>query len=244
MSLFSWLFSKSAPPASTALPADPAKGMAPRSVPGEAPVDPLSDLKQQRHERREHLYDVVRSVMLRSEVLASHYKFKVLSLDARGRQFLVMIDLLGDEVLSSTRWTAVEQLMLMTAAQRHDLQIKAVYWRLAPPTTASAPANTAPVGAVVPRAPVQAAVTSAAPTNEAAPHRRPAYDPIDEEEVTAFKKAIASGAPSEKSLPENGQLVTSGPRKPAPPPGYEDTQLLEPDDTGSPLSRTQFGGLD
>jgi hypothetical protein len=26
-------------------------------------------------------------------------------------------------------------------------------------------------------------------------------------------------------------------------PGYEDTQLLEPDDTGSPLSRTQFGGL-
>jgi len=38
--------------------------------------------------------------------------------------------------------------------------------------------------------------------------------------------------------------VTSGPRKPAPPPGYEDTQLLEPDDAASPLSRTQFGGLD
>ena len=43
--------------------------------------------------RRELLYGVVREAMVRAGVLSSSYKFKVLSLDARGRQFLVMVDL-------------------------------------------------------------------------------------------------------------------------------------------------------
>lgn len=234
MSLFSWLFSKSAPPPSSSLPADAAKVPIPRPASAPASVDPLADLKHQRHERREHLYDVVRSVMLRSEVLASHYKFKVLSLDARGRQFLVMIDLLGDEVLAPARWPAVEQLMAMTAAQRHDLQIKAVYWRLMPLEAAAVPAGVA-----------AAAVTAApAPPDSypETPHRN-GYEPIDQDEVMAFKKAISSGKPEDRVPAPAGQMVTSGPRKPPPLPGYEDTQLLEPDDTGSPLSRTQFGGL-
>lgn len=247
MSLFSWLFSKPASPSSVSVTAEPVNGAPPGSVSSQAPVDPLSDLKHQRHERREHLYDVVRSVMLRSEVLASQYKFKVLSLDARGRQFLVMIDLLGDDVLAPTRWPAVEQLMSMTAAQRHDLQIKAVYWRLAPPT-----AGTVPVSTVAAHAPANAAVSAgdavatpgATLTKGSETIRRHAYDPIDNEEVIAFKKAIASATPPEELLPERGQMVKSGPRKPAPPPGYEDTQLLEPDDAGSPLSRTQYGDLD
>jgi len=245
MSLFSWLFSKSAPPASSSLPADAAKGPAPKSVSAPASVDPLADLKHQRHERREHLYDVVRSVMLRSAVLASHYKFKVLSLDARGRQFLVMIDLLGDEVLAPARWAAVEQLMSMTAAQRHDLQIKAVYWRMAPPAVGELSH-----GLEVTHAPVSVAVGAAAMAASAEPpsdpqtHHRHGYDPIDQDEVMAFKKAISTATPQDELPAPTGQVVTSGPRKPVPPPGYEDTQLLEPDDVGSPLSRTQFGGLD
>jgi hypothetical protein len=247
MSLFSWLFFKPASPSSFSATGEPANGVPSGSVPDQAPVDPLGDLKHQRHERREHLYDVVRSVMLRSEVLASQYKFKVLSLDARGRQFLVMIDLLGDEVLAPARWPAVEQLMSMTAAQRHDLQIKAVYWRLAPPTAGTVPVSTvashAPANAAVP-AEAAAATLGATLTREPETNRRHAYDPIDNDEVIAFKKAIASSTPPEDLLPERGKMVTSGPRKPAPPPGYEDTQLLEPDDAGSPLSRTQFGGLD
>ena len=125
MSVFSWMFAKTPPSPGSDAPSAATKGTPPRASSGPASVDPLSDLKHQRHERRENLYDVVRNVMLRSEVLASHYKFKVLSLDARGRQFLVMIDLLGDQVLSHQRWSAVEQLMAMTAAQRYDLQVKA-----------------------------------------------------------------------------------------------------------------------
>lgn len=231
MSVFSWLFAKSAPePASDAPVA--AKGVPARSVSGPTSVDPLADLKHQRHERRENLYDVVRNVMLRSEVLASHYKFKVLSLDARGRQFLVMIDLLGDQVLAHARWSAVEQLMAMTAAQRYDLQVKAVYWRLVPHTVAEAARPSAP-----PISRPLAAGVAAAPV-------RPGFEPIDNDEVMAFKKAISDASPGDQSSSKPGQVVTSGPSKPAPLPGYEDTQLLEPDDAASPLSRTQFGGLD
>src|SRR5574343_431788 len=39
------------------------------------------------------LYTVVRDAMVRAGVLSASYKFKVLSLDQRGRQFLVMMDL-------------------------------------------------------------------------------------------------------------------------------------------------------
>jgi hypothetical protein len=225
MSAFNWLFGKSKPAPTSAKPA------ASQHVPvsGPASVDPLSDLKHQRHERRENLYDVVRNVMLRSEVLASRYKFKVLSLDARGRQFLVMIDLLGDQVLAHSRWPAVEQLMTMTAAQRYDLQIKGVYWRLEPGAEASLADTTS-----ARRPQVSAA---AAPV-------RPGFEPIDNDEVMAFKQAISAATPGDQPATKAGELLTSGPRKPAPQPGYEDTQLLERDDAASPLSRTQFGGLD
>jgi len=241
MSLFSWLFSKPAPAPSTGLPADATKGAAPKSVPGPTSADPLADLKHQRHERREHLYDVVRSVMLRSEVLASHYKFKVLSLDARGRQFLVMIDLLGEQVLSPERWLPVEQLMAMTAAQRHDLQVKAVYWRLVPAQAGQVVTPAAAFSPPVVAEPVPVHVADAGTVTAGARH---GFDPIDNDEVMAFKRAISDATPEEQVAAQSGRVVTSGPRKPAPKPGYEDTQLLEPDDAASPLSRTQFGGLD
>lgn len=238
MSLFSWLFSKPAPASSSALPADVPKGSAPRTVVAPTSVDPMAELKHQRHDRREQLYDVVRSVMLRSEVLASHYKFKVLSLDARGRQFLVMIDLLGEQVLPSERWLAVEQLIGMTAAQRHDLDVKGVYWRLMPAQVATAAAA---LRSTVAAQPVSAKVAEAGTVTAGARH---GFDTIDNDEVMAFKRAIADAKPEEKLAAQSGRVVTSGPRKPAPQPGYEDTQLLEPDDASSPLSRTQFGGLD
>jgi hypothetical protein len=39
------------------------------------------------------LYSVVREAMIKAGVLSSTYKFKVLSLDSRGRQYLIMMDL-------------------------------------------------------------------------------------------------------------------------------------------------------
>lgn len=215
----------------------------------------LSDLKQQRHDRREHLYGVIRSVMLRSEVLAANYKFKVLSLDTRGRQFLVMIDLMAEGALPADRWGPVEQLIAITAAQRHELQVKAVYWRLAinsthqsvPQTAAGAAAAVAPGIAEVAAGDESKAQDVVSPSPLAAmkpKNRNGAFEPIGQEEVLAFKQAISTVAPTDAAALEKGKVVTSGPKYTAPAlTGYEDTQILEPDDAVSPLSRTQFGDL-
>lgn len=205
-------------------------------------ADPLAELKRQRHLNRESLYEVVRSVMLRSEVLSSHFKFKVLSLDARGRQFLVMIDLLNDSALQPHRWSGIEQLMTLTALQHHDLEIKGLYWRLMmQPTTAGEAVPSKPDG-VTRRAAPLAAVTAPASAAFATPMN--GFEPIHQDEVLAFKKAIADATPADETATEAGKVISSGPRRPPPEHGYEDTQLLEPEDGTSPLSKTQFGGLD
>lgn len=251
MSIFSWFFSKTASPKSSELSSHDTKVISSILSLNPTTPDSLAELKQQRHLRREQLYDVVRNAMLRSKVDAAHYKFKVLSLDTRGRQFLVMVDLLGDTVLPSERWATVEQLVT-TMAQQRDLQVKAVYWRLmtsaatdATPLPIATPVATPVATPAVPTThvaatPVLPAVSAAVPTP-----RRGNFDPIQSDEVLAFKRAIADAMPDDDALaPRAGEVLTSGPRHPEPPsPAYQDTQLLEPEDGGSPLSRTQFGGL-
>ena len=240
MSLFSWLFSKS--PAQPAASVGLGDKLSSTQQPATA-ADPLAELKQQRHHNRESLYEIVRSVMLRSEVLSSHYKFKVLSLDTKGRQFLVMIDLLNDAALQPHRWSGIEQLMTLTALQHHDLEIKGLYWRLmmqpTTPTVVMSAKSESPAAHVVPQAAaaaVAASVPIAPPIHE--------FEPIHQDEVLAFKKAIADATPAGEAAPQVGKVVSSGPRRAPPEHGYEDTQLLEPEEGVSPLSQTQLGGLD
>lgn len=240
MSLFSWLFSKSpSKPAATAeLDAKLSSAQQPASA-----VDPMAELKQQRHLNRESLYEVVRSVMLRSEVLSSHYKFKVLSLDTQGRHFLVMIDLLNDTALQPHRWSGVEQLMTLTALQHHDLQVKGVYWRLMmQPTTPTAVVPTKSASPATHAAPAVAAATAA--TSAPVAPAISGFEPIHEDEVMAFKKAIATANPADQGAPALDKTAASGTPRSVPEHGYEDTQLLESEEGSSPLSPTQLGGLD
>ena len=67
-----------------------------------------SGLRQQRAGRREQLFALVRENMIRMGVLSSHYKFKVLTLDPAGEQFIVMVDwhmpvLTGIEFVTAVR---------------------------------------------------------------------------------------------------------------------------------------------
>jgi len=262
VSFFGWLFSKpiyASPLGQVAYGAmHPSSMPHPSTHPLSDVPGTLSDLKQQRHDRREHLYGVIRSVMLRSEVLAANYKFKVLSLDTRGRQFLVMIDLMAEGALPADRWGPVEQLIAITAAQRHELQVKAVYWRLAVNSThQSVPQTAAAVPSAAVVTPVVAELTTLEPKaqdlteQDATPvvavkqkNRNGAFEPIGQEEVLAFKQAISTVAPADAVALEKGKVITSGPKYTQPTlTGYEDTQILEPDDAVSPLSRTQFGDL-
>ena len=80
--------------------------------------------------QRELLYGVIREAMVRAGVLSSSYKFKVLSLDAQGRQYLVMMDLGRDVEGHTGRLADIETQMARSALARHDILVTAVYWRV------------------------------------------------------------------------------------------------------------------
>ena len=86
--------------------------------------------KNERMARREMLYNVVRESMVRAGVLSASYKFKVLSLDARGRQFLVMMDLAREFGGQTEGLAEIEALIAQSAKARYDILVSAVYWRV------------------------------------------------------------------------------------------------------------------
>ncbi|AVP56322.1 hypothetical protein [Pulveribacter suum] len=287
MSLFSWLFPKPKPAAARAQPAPSAhaplaaggprpEGRAHPGAPqaGSAP-EAGGARKNERMERREQLYAVVRDVMVRAGVLSAGYKFKVLSLDQRGAQFLVMVDLAPEYSLEPLRSNEIEALIVQTARARCDILITSVYWRInqqlgsrpSPvprPTpgvaTVPAPEVSSPVlgaQAQMParpaavRPPWAGAASRPAPLVPPQPGQRPVpppqFDPIEPDEVAAFKQALASAAaarPTPLAPPEPGITTRSGPLLP-PSPGFEDTLLPGQDSRSSgDLSTTQYGDLD
>ncbi|MBS0294624.1 MAG: hypothetical protein JSS01_19130 [Proteobacteria bacterium] len=292
MSWFSWLTRKSKPetarqrsPRSAPAPLT-AQGRLPAAVParnGRPPLEPQAAAqdaaaarKNERAERRELLYTVVRDAMVRAGVLSAGYRFKVLSLDQRGAQFLVMMDMAPNYGSDMARLGEIEALIIQAAKARFDIVVPAVYWRLndqivvgasLPTASAVSPpvrvseftATEAPVtpGHVPPRpatARPQTAATPAArpaplvPPPTPAPTRvTPGFDPIEADEVAAFKQALADAAAGRAPAPvaEPGVSTRSRPLLPRSPvsPGFEDTVMPAQDAPSSDLSSTQYGDL-
>ena len=307
MSLFSWFSRKPAPPkprplaepsgllnADATVPLTPGRQSKPLVEP--LPPEHAANRKNERMERRELLYTVVRDAMVRAGVLSASYKFKVLSLDQRGRQFLVMMDLAREYGGETVRLSEIEALIAQTAKTRHDILVTAVYWRIndhvavgipqkgvapqgaslqaattlprrpapvfapapapvAAPTRPAAPlpavaATPAPVPVRTPLVPPVAA-PAAAPvpaTPAAAPRPAPRFDPIEADEVAAFKRALASAAGGAAvagaAAAKPGVPVRSGPiLPPAQPTGFEDTEMPGADGPSPDLSSTQYGEL-
>ena len=254
MSIFNWFTSRrstakdSAPESSGLEQVDATVPLMPparlREKPAKTPV-PVSQAahrKTERLEHREQLYSVVRDAMIRAGVLAASYKFKVLSLDAHGRQYLVMMELANQFAGDSSRLAEIEAMMARTAKSRHDILVTAVYWRVNEHVTAGlSPSPSLPLAHTPTR------------THELPPFGQPAtpvslakpaskYEPLHKEEVEAFKRALASATPAAPAS-SSGQSVTSGRRNPAPPVAFEDTQMDGSKERASPLSSTQYGDL-
>jgi hypothetical protein len=234
MSLLSWFSRKSQTPSTAESSSlghmDATRPLAPsRNGQGriEPPrVDNAANRKNERLERRELLYSVVRESMVRAGVLSASYKFKVLSLDQRGRQFLVMMDLSRELGSESNRWSEIEVLIAQAAKARYDILVTAVYWRTSDHVVVGNPQ----------RRPALA-------PSPARPAAAPRFEPIEAEEVAAFKKALnAAGNPAPAAA--TGSTVKSGPRA-TPLTGYEDTEMpdQEPDVPTPGLSTTQYGDL-
>ncbi len=191
--------------------------------------------RNERLERRELLYSVVRECMTAAGVLSSSYKFKVLSLDSSGRQYLIMMDLPCAQLADPEHFTGIEGSIARSAKERHDILVTAVYWRVNDLVTASTGASHA--NHAVPHAHTAEPVRAATPVTQVATPSP--YEPIQDEEVLAFKRAVAAAASGAAPV-TRGQVVHSGRRNPEPMPDFSDTERFDP---SSPLGTSQFGGL-
>jgi hypothetical protein len=212
--------------------------------------------KSQRHAMRELLYSAVREAMIRAGVLSGSYKFKVLSLDPRGEQFMVMMDLAKEFGADAERLAEMEVMIAHSAKSRYNIRVTAVYWRLNEMVSVARPAGApqvnsrpaplyhaeaAPAAAVVP----EPALAVATPPESVLTVEKPAvkrYEPIQADEVAAFKQALAAasahGIPAE-SLPSS----RGGPRSYTLLTGFEDTEMPESPAMVPALSATQYGDL-
>lgn len=206
-----------------------------KAAPAGKPPSQASGLRQQRATRREQLFALVRENMIRMGVLSSHYKFKVLTLDPAGEQFIVMVDwqpgALGADPAFEKQFEAGLQHLLVERQQ--GFKVKAVYWRghVEGGVPASLPSTRAGrPGAAAPAAP-------AAP----APHRE---EHVSDDELKALQAALRqAGASPQPALA----------RRPSPamPPALQDPPDFEPtiNTEGQPgtefgsLSETQYGKL-
>ena len=197
------------------------------------PSDPAlaPSRRTERAARRELLFTVVRECMNRAGVLSASYKFKVLSLDARGRQFLVMVEVAGAQLRSVERLAQIETMVTQAAVAQHDISVKAIYWRQNDHV-----ASTAPTEAKAATAAGAEAHRASAVAPEAALADGQAFEPIDADEVAAFRKALANGTrrPREQKPVEsqNYTLLT----------GFEHTEIRE-DRPADVLSGSQYGDL-
>jgi hypothetical protein len=253
MSLFDFFFGKTP----TRDAGDAQRRADERIEPGAAAVSPVKpappavpegaeERRHRRHARREQLYVAIRESMTRSGVLAATYKFKVLSLDQPGNEFLVMVDLSMDFEGITGQLGAMEALIIQNAKARFAITVPTVYWRM--DTTAAAARIKPVVAKETSGAVVKAAIESARVDGPVEVNARPARatvrrDPLEADEVAAFRQALlAASARATLSVPDTEIKPRRKASSYALLTGFEDTEL--PESAAVPaLSRTQYGDL-
>ena len=217
----------------------PASSRPQHSTPSRPVADPTNrseERKVKRHARREQLYIAVRESMTHCGVLSASYKFKVLSLDQRGDQFLVMMDVDQNFGNQADKLADIENKIIQTAKARFEILVTSLYWRInthgivgRPKPAAHDPDQTGSLQVV-------------GPTRQ--PPKKPAsrYDPIQDDEVAAFKQALAAASGNNPVATDGAGKIRSGPRSYTLLTGFEDTEM--PESSAAPvLSNTQYGDL-
>ena len=178
------------------------------SFPLRPPADPTSrseERKAKRHIRREQLYLTIRQAMTRSGVLSASFKFKVLSLDQHGDQFLVMMDVHPSLGLKEEKLLQSEALVMQIAKAQFGILVTAVYWRV--DTQAGLDKANPASEASTPNAIAVCAVTATAPTAMARKLAASRFEPLDDGEMIAFRRAVAAAA-ARMAPPESDSVKT------------------------------------
>ncbi len=207
-----------------------------------SPSARLVDRKVKRHARREQLYVAIRESMIRAGVLSASYKFKVLSLDQRGDQFLVMMDVVPGLGSQGDKLTEIETLMISTAKSLFSIYLSAVYWRTDNRPVCTGAVNAVNLGVSQPVAlesqPVPLEVARPAVKHSGAQR----YAPIHHDEMAAFKHALVTASANNPATPDGTGKSRSGLRSFTLITGFEDTEM--PESSAAPaLSATQYGEL-
>lgn len=153
----------------------------------------ISPRRGRRILRREQLFAVIRESLIRGGVLSTSYSFKVLSTDANGDSFLVLIDLaLGAKDLPDEYLLEIERWIQQSAQARHTMEVKSVYWRRRPAIDRVGTALRASVMAQT-RREAEAARATAIPKPQPV-DRAGIGQPVSEAEVEAFRQALQAPA--------------------------------------------------
>ncbi len=221
MSIFN-LFSRHSqtPPA----PEEKSRPAASPKKPQEPEPDQRSEHSKARHLRRDQVFVAIREAMTRTGILATNYKFKVLSEDPQGNDFMVMMSLVVVAGEPLPPLGEMEAVIMETALERSQIIVSAVYWR----TTEVAPA----VKFVPP--PVAAGRAAAQPDKPKSPQETIAAD-----EVIAFQQALLAASAQGQAMP---QAKLPPRRRSIQPKDFQDTEMVDPS-VVPVLSKTQYGDL-
>jgi len=215
------------------------------------------------------LYSVVRESMARVGILSSSYKYKVLSLDPRGRQYMIMMDLPAEMAREVSRLAEIETVVTQNAKTRHDIVVTAVYWRInmqsksakvekpkppAPPVLSNKQSDYAETT-------FQSTFLEPNPADElqyqSAMQRAALNQAREQREKTektsrnagllkSWKRnteAKADFADTELQLPDENMPTIAHPRLTPIPREFQDTETFETPEKVQPLSSTQYGDL-
>lgn len=195
--------------------------------------------RSERSARRERLYSVVRDAMVRVSILSAGYKFKVLSLDNAGQRFVVMVDLAPAYAAEPARLREIEGLIADLAKARMGAIVHAVYWRVSEQLKPAQPsADTASSHSPLNSAVQQLHQARAARASQPARSVARSFEPIDAQEMDAFRLAVAASAhTASPGLHRSGPLLGPGIQ------GQEEPRSgFHASDMGS-LGVTQYGEL-
>src|SRR5690606_5881787 len=132
-----------------------------------------------------------------------------------------------------------EAMVAQNAKSRHDIVVTAVYWRANEHVAVGEPAQRPPISRPAPLA----ENSRLGELRAESPAQRQRLEPLQQDEVAAFRKALAAGVRGEQALAAaggsrpaqaNGQSYTLLT-------GFEDTEMA--DGGQADLSGTQYGTL-
>ena len=193
---------------------------------GQTTLPLISPRRGRRILRREQLFAVVRESLIRGGVLSTSYEFKVLTLDANGDGFIVLIDLaLPADSMPDEYLLEIEQWIQASARGRHGMEVRGVYWRrLAEPDQR----GIALKAAVTAQRRTSGQETAPTAIPKPPPHSEARLQPVSAEEVEAFREAMQA---------QRNKRATS--QRPA---GAQEPEPESHSDF-SALSDTQYGKL-